>query len=142
MSPAKSDSLLGTKPESLLGTTPSKLSRQTGGSHSVLVHSVNEDGTTQVGCLGLMLGFVLDIYSRLEAACVFVLAALCMLWWGGRDCCRCVSPAGDHSSVKIVTEQICCRPESRGIVPLGRRLCLMFLDVISCRWLGALRPVC
>ena len=51
MSPAQSESLLGTKPESLLGTSPSKLSRQTGGSHSVLVHSVNEDGTSQVGFL-------------------------------------------------------------------------------------------
>ena len=49
MSPVQGDSLLGTKSESLLGTSPSKLSRQTGGSHSVLVHSINEDGTSQVG---------------------------------------------------------------------------------------------
>ena len=55
MSPAQSDSLFGTKPESLLGTSPSKLSRQTGGSHSVLVHSVNEDGTSQVGYLTILI---------------------------------------------------------------------------------------
>ena len=69
MSPAPSDALLGTKPESLLGTSPSKLSRQTGASHSVLVHSVNEDGTTQVGCLRFLCS-VLETYSRLETACV------------------------------------------------------------------------
>eukprot|EP00891_Asterochloris_glomerata_P007499 jgi/Astpho2/7499/Aster-x1438 len=56
MSPAPSDALLGTKPESLLGTSPSKLSRQTGASHSVLVHSVNEDGTTQVQSVPILTG--------------------------------------------------------------------------------------
>ena len=179
MSPAPSDALLGTKPESLLGTSPSKLSRQTGASHSVLVHSVNEDGTTQVGCLRFLcsvleptLGWRPHVLAASPpwasqacgaAAWGHVRAAICMkvcLWWGGRGCiaavvgpfglrdaCACnptlvvqvlqaldIEPQGDHPSVRIVIEQICCRPHVA--LPLGSRLCLTFLSALSCRWPG------
>ena len=154
MSPVQGDSLLGTKPESLLGTSPSKLSRQTGGSHSVLVHSINEDGTSQVG-LQISKVSVLETYPSLETACASCKPTVdisslrrcrCGPSWAER--CMYIAPysggvrgasivcqlQGDHPSVRVVIEQVCCRPH----VPLalGRSLWLRCSMLLCCRWPG------